>query len=184
MTAGHIDTEAIYRQNKSLVYHMMDALHVDRTQYEDAACKGLEKAVYKYDPQRHTRKGKFSTFACRVIQNAIIDEYRKQSAQKRKTLHLENVGLTIDDEWVNVLDTLPYASFDIEMEQAIELQVDLAPFLEQLKYGDRQLLLLLYQGYTQKEIAQHLHLSQATISRRILQFRERAEDVFYDYFYA
>ena len=69
------DIDNLLSEHKNLVYHMLTCMQqLDNPDAESAAWEGLWNAINTYDVFSAVQ---FSTYACKVIRNAINDELRK-----------------------------------------------------------------------------------------------------------
>jgi RNA polymerase sigma factor (sigma-70 family) len=132
----------------------------------------LSQAIDSHDPSRGAR---FSTWLLAIARYTLGDEIDRRMAQKRgsgvKPSHL-------DDSWqgadpgVRPEDSYEQAVFDAKVDaslRAVEREMD---FVEFAVYRMRVL-----EGKTGKDVAEHLGMSQPTVSRRLASVRTRLRAV-------
>ena len=129
---------------------------------------GLIKAVGTYQPAKNI---KLATYASRCIENEILMHLRKTSSQKSEVSFDEPLNTDWDGNELLLSDILGTES-DLVMKP-LEADVDrqlLWSALEKLPGRERQIISMRFgleghKEYTQKEVADHLGISQSYISR-------------------
>lgn len=120
---------------------------LERDDLVQAGLIGVWKAGKKYNPNMNTA---FTTYAYTAARNEIMDTIRKQSKFQAESADLKEH------------DALHY-----EMEQHV-----LHRFIkEDLEAEEQTLCRLLYEGYTQREIAKMFNTTQPNICMRIRRLR-------------
>lgn len=120
---------------------------LERDDLVQAGLIGVWKAGKKYDPKKKTA---FTTYAYTAARNEIMDTIRKHSKFQAESADLKEH------------DAQPY-----EMEQDV-----LHRFIkEDLEAEEKTLCRLLYEGYTQREIAKMFNTTQPNICMRIRRLR-------------
>lgn len=142
-------------QNMNLAYHVANKFNCKRISQDDikqVAMIGLIKAVEKFNPN----KGKFSTYACKVIKNEIINEIKRAN----------RFPAEMADDEMNQLesDTLSPADkeyFMFELESKLDHQEFVAVTMQFLE------------GCTQKEVAEEIGCSQGQVCRIIKKAKKK-----------
>ena len=129
---------------------------------------GLIKAVGTYQPAKNI---KLATYASRCIENEILMHLRKTSSQKSEVSFDEPLNTDWDGNELLLSDILGTDS-DL-VTQPMEADADrqmLADALETLTGREREIITLRFglggrREHTQKEVADHMGISQSYISR-------------------
>ena len=126
-------------------FYIPDGL--ERDDLVQAGLIGVWKAGKKYNPNKNTA---FTTYAYTAARNEIMDTIRKQSKFQAESADLKE-----------------HDAHHYEMEQDI-----LHRFIkEDLEAEEETLCRLLYEGYTQREIAKMFNTTQPNICMRIRRLR-------------
>lgn len=120
---------------------------LERDDLVQAGLIGVWKAAKKY---KANKKVRFTTYAYVAARNEILSLLEKQSKYQPEQYPLQDA------------DSL---SYEIEQDVLDRLMK------EDLEQHEHQLVNLLYEGYTQRQIAKILHTSQPRICQRIRQLR-------------
>lgn len=124
---------------------------LDRDDLVQVGLIGIWKASKTYKPNKNT---KFSTYAYVAARNEILHLLRKQSRLKPEQNRL-----------------LERHAETYEIEQGV-----IDRFIkEDLEEEEETLIRLLYQGYTQREIAKVLGLTQPSVCQRIRRLRIKGQ---------
>jgi len=129
---------------------------------------GLIKAVESYQPAKNIR---LATYASRCIENEILMYLRKTANQKTELSFEEPLNTDWDGNELLISDVLGTEA-DLVM-RPIEAEVDrqlLHQAVDRLHPRERQIITMRFgldgrRGYTQKEVADQLGISQSYISR-------------------
>jgi len=129
---------------------------------------GLIKAVDSFKPNKATKLG---TYAARCIENEILMHKR---ANKKTALDVsinEVLGIDKDGAEMTLLDILPAEQKDIiDQVQTDEQISQLQEYFTQLTPREQEILIYRYglnnhKIFTQKEIADYMHISRSYVSR-------------------
>lgn len=118
---------------------------------------GLVKAANTFD---ESKGKKFSTFACKVIQNEILMLIRKEN-KNLKVCSLDDI----------VVDGISYGELikdehDLEQQFFNSMEIDLLiKFIEELPGRLKWIINYKLKGFTQQQIAEKLTISQSQVSR-------------------
>lgn len=161
----------LIERNMRLVAHVIKKFHPSHEQMDDyisIGTIGLIKAIESYTPEKKT---KLATYAARCIENEILMHLRSQKKFGRDISLFEPIGVDRDGQSLLIRDLL-----QLEEKSALEkiehkdLIRNLYQYLEVL--DERELEILTYRfglfeknAYTQKQIAQKLHISRSYVSR-------------------
>jgi len=129
---------------------------------------GLIKAVETFNPEKNI---KLATYGSRCIENEILMYLRKLSAQKTEVSFDEPLNTDWDGNELLLSDVLGTA--EDEVSRPLEDDADKQMLMEAIaRLSDREQAiirmrfgLLGSQEYTQKEVADHMGISQSYISR-------------------
>ena len=153
--------EELYFQNEPLVRWAIKKYYPDFIDDEDLTQEGhigLWRACLVYDE----KKGfKFSSVAVSYIRNALRHGYEKlygRSLGKRQLLwNAQSLYEPIGRDDLLLQDIIP-GNMDVEF-------LDISGALNRMSERDRKILYLFIAGFSQKEIAKKVHVSERTIYR-------------------
>jgi len=131
---------------------------------------GICKAALNYDPERGA---KFITYASHVIDNEVRMDLRKRNRKYKKKQPLASFKFE-DGEGTTYFtkEFLDKWSVD-DSSDPIVLWITARKFANELEGRDLRLLWYRYKGYTQKDIAQFVGVSQSYISRLLKDIKKR-----------
>jgi RNA polymerase sigma factor (sigma-70 family) len=120
--------------------------------YYGVAAIALCEAANLYDENDLDEQESFVGFAKVIIKNQLIDEFRKENAMKRKNVLVEDINIE-------------EVSSDLSVEIDFVDNANLMTILDILKPAPRikEVFLLLYEGYSCKEIGEKANISQVNI---------------------
>lgn len=157
--------QLLAQQHLPLVHYIIHRYfpHVRFSDYEDyvqIGAIGLCKAVSRYDPS----KSKLSTYACLCIRSALHDYERDARAACRD----------VRKEVCRVED-LPIgcALASCETVETMAMADEIMSSIRNLPPQDMQIIYLRIAGYSQRQIAQRLRLSQGWVSKRLSAIQQR-----------
>lgn len=152
-------------QHLPLVHYIIHRYfpHVRFSDYEDyvqIGAIGLCKAISRYDPS----KSQLSTYACWCIRSALHDYERDARAACRD----------VRKEVCRVED-LPIGSAlaSCETVETLAMADEIMSSIRNLPPQDIQIIYLRIAGYSQRQIAQLLQLSQGWVSKRLSAIQQR-----------
>lgn len=129
---------------------------------------GLTKALNSYKKNKDT---KFSTYATKCITNEILYFLRKEN-KHLQTLYIDQpIATDKSGNILSLIDTIEDGSINIEKSVLISESLEcLIEVVEKLSFNENYIITHRYGLFgneckTQKEIAEHLHMSQANISK-------------------
>ena len=121
---------------------------------------GLCKAISHYDPS----KSKLSTYACWCIRSALHDYERDARAAcrdfRKEVCRVEDLPIGCALASCETVETLAMAD-------------EILAFIRRLPPEDMQIISLRIAGYSQRQIAQLLQLSQGWVSKRMSAIQQR-----------
>ena len=135
--------------NYSLIYWYANRKGLDINDWYDLLAIELCYTVAKHKPE----KGSIANYYKLRCDGLVSKEWRKNMTQKR-----DGVMSMLDDEMIGESVDHSGLSMEILLEQA-----------------DSDILNLKVQGYSQKEIAMELGVSQSYVSRALKELREKLE---------
>ena len=166
------DKEEMFINNMNLVYHVLNKNYSYLAHDEDIIQEGmigLWKACLHYDPL----KSEFSTFAYKCILNSIRYELRKQGKYYNiKFVSFDNP--VSDDSSIDLEQLLPSKSDELA---DAEYRTALQCALESLNERDRQIIILLIQGWKQVAVAEKFGITQAQVSRIKKKLKSRIQSM-------
>lgn len=152
------EQKKLVEDNHNLIYFMIHKYNLDIEEYYDIFALSLCKAAINYD----VCKGyAFSTYAASAMKGDYLHNIRKSKAQRRAGIcvsmdevvydnNSDGSSITLEDMLTNGLDALDES-----------ITVDFTRLSDRL----RRILWLSYSGYTQREIADIIGITQAQVSR-------------------
>lgn len=164
-------------ENQHLIYFVLKKLKMYHLidDYYDIGMIGLVKAGKYYTEE----KGKFSTYACKVIANEIKSEIRKLNSTKRtgETVSINQVIYNGGDNEITLEDTIS-SNINIEDEIIHKDQCSkMYKAIEHLNEKEKKVIKAYYgigeKELNQKEISKLTNLSQAQISRTLTKAIEK-----------
>jgi RNA polymerase sporulation-specific sigma factor len=172
---SHGDTvarEKLILHNLRLVAHIVRKYYSTSPDSEDLISIGVIGLVKAVDTFKTNSGTRFATYGARCIQNEILMYFR---AQKKKSAEI-SINETIDVDrdgnpltYMDVISTNDDLGEDLDRKTQIERALRLVR--SSLDERERQIIALRYglfglkRSYTQKEIAEKLHISRSYVSR-------------------
>lgn len=114
----------------------------------------------------------FSTYAARVIENAVLDELRRKQTQMRNKYK----EVSLDDYAVK--SQIEKSARSDEFESFV-LSLEINDEINALPAEERDVAWLLVDGYSQPEISKKLGISEAKIKKALENIREALSDFVY-----
>lgn len=148
-------------QNHNLIYSFLEKYNLDTDEFYDLAAIGLCKASANFDSSKGI---KFSVYAYRIMLNEILLELRKKRSTYRVPEYLiQSYEEVLKDETgLTMQDCIPNSS-NTEAEALIKIELELIRC--KLNNKELQVMNLIMDGYTQRQIGQMLNISQSYVSR-------------------
>ena len=160
------EQQKLVEENHDLIYHMLNYHRLNHEDYYDIAAIGLCKAALIF---KKPKKVQFSTFACHVINNEIVNEREYRNAKKR-TGNVVSFWDPIQD--ANEL-TVGGSIRDINTPETIAFANDLLEALNGLTKRQQKAMRLSIQGYTYPEIGSIIGGSPKAISMLLSAARKK-----------
>lgn len=138
-----LEQQTLVEKNHNLIYAILHKYKLPVDDYYGVAAIGLCNAALAYDPG----KGKFSTFACRVMINELFGEIRRENAKKRgkrKTISMDSY------KGERLVKSIP-ARDDLEQRAMF---LDAIEQIKELPPKQREVVAMLIEGYTYQEISE------------------------------
>ena len=165
-------------RQKLILHNLRLVSHIVRKYYSNApeneelvsiGVIGLVKAVDTFKPETGIR---FATYAARCIQNEILMHFRAQKKRAGEVSLAETIDIDRDGNPLTYMDII-YTNENLGEEFDKKAQVEHALRLVKntLDERERQIITMRYglfgltKSYTQKEIAEKLHISRSYVSR-------------------
>lgn len=167
--------EELFYEHENLVYFVYNK-HFNSAKnhrYKDDLMQegrlALWEACSTFDKSKET---KFSTFAVTVIYHKMLEVLLKLS-KHAKNLSLNTAVLRgKEGDSYTLEECLPAK----EEYSSIDLKLIIQECLDTLSARDRQIVVLICDGYKQAQIAKYVNLSQAQISRILKQFKLKIQN--------
>lgn len=146
-----------------MIYTFLQKYHLSIEDYYDLAAIGLCKAGSKFNGS----KSKFSTYAYKCMFTTVFTEIRNRKAEKRIQDHqIVYYQAEFDDS--NGGDTsifLNYIPSNENVEDNVLSEIIFEEYMNKLKERDKQIFILLSDGYKQIDVSKIVGCSQAQVSR-------------------
>lgn len=159
-------------KNHNLIYSFLRKYNLRIEEYYDLAAIGLCKAAIAFDPS----KSAFSTFAYQCMLNEVGRQARKDNSAKQIPsgclVYFQQELENSNGDTMSMENILP--SIENTEEQVVSETV-LKEYVVNMKERDRMIILLLANGYKQREVCRMVGCSQPQVSRvkRSLEFKMR-----------
>lgn len=159
--------EQVILNNKGIVGLVLKSLNLNPLDEDlfQIGMLGLVKAVNTFD---FCRGIKFNTYAARIVRNEIL-----MSLQKKRIIP----EFSLDEEYqLNNGENVPYADMipsKERFEEWSDSEMDLAVFLDGLKDREKKILILLFRGVKQADIASEMGISRSYVSKILRGIRKR-----------
>lgn len=169
------ERDKLVLDNQRLVYYFYEQLKKSpliENNKEDLISEGmigLVKAAKCYEPDKGC---KFATFAGRCITNQMLMYIRKLNKQNCEVSLYAPIGYDKDGNQLLLEDVLEDKR-DIEEQGLCNIEFD--RFIQKLTEKKRAILQAYSQGYTQKQIAEIVGLSQSYVSRIVAKLKKEFE---------
>lgn len=130
---------------------------------------GLIKAINTYDLEKGNR---LVTYASRCIENELLMMLRQERKCSREFSLYEPIGTDKEGNEINLLDIVEYEGTDVTEQIILDDNIKQLYEFIRILLDERELKVLtlrygLYNHtpYTQREAAEHLHISRSYVSR-------------------
>jgi RNA polymerase sporulation-specific sigma factor len=162
----------LIQRNMRLVAHISKKYLTENREMEDLisiGTIGLIKAIDTFDLER---KSKLGTYAARCVENEILMFYRSNKRYAKDVSIYDPIGTDKEGNNINLVDVVPSKEKSIpdqvETKEEIRLMGDAMEAV--LTEKEKTVIRMRYglgnrEEYTQREIAEQLHISRSYVSR-------------------
>ena len=172
MAEGDTDArDKLIEHNLRLVAHIIKKYYANSHEQEDLISIGTIGLIKAINTFKTEKKIKLATYASRCIENEILMYIRKNASHRGDISIDEPLNTDWDGNELLLSDVLGTEEDMIlrPLEDAVDLQL-LRQALKELPEREREIVLMRYglegrKELTQKEVAQHMGISQSYISR-------------------
>lgn len=145
------EATVLVEENHNLIYGYLHRMRLSIEEYYDLAAIGLCKAANSFDVSAGY---KFSTYAYKCMNNEVLRQMQKENR------HITPLLILDDDKAPLHL----FLSSQITIEDTIVITW-LREIITDLPPQKQEIVRLTLMGLNQREIAERLHVSQASVSR-------------------
>lgn len=160
----------LVEENHNLIYFYLHKRGLSIDEYYGLAAIGLCKAAMTYKDG----VSEFSTYALKCISNEVGNYFRNyfrtRTIPDDLIVSLQDIVLQDDDE---PLTYERYIPDNINVEDEVIARISVNKVLSNLTDQERQILLLHMDGMRQIDIANHIGISQAQVSRTLRGLKRR-----------
>lgn len=148
--------ELIYNKYNKLMFWAAYGIMHEQQGAEDVVSQSLFKIIDHLDNIKEIESGETKRYIVRIVENTAIDEYRKSHRKKMVQLEEWEVHSSYEEKFKDGMDI-------ISAINSLPLNYSL---VFRLKYSE---------GYSDTEIAEILHISQANVRKRIERGKKKLE---------
>lgn len=163
------EQKELVTENHNLIYAYAHKKDISLDEYYGILAIGLCKAAKAFDKS----KGEFSTIAYRCMENELCTYWK--SMQSKSTIP-EDLILSYDngdyDNQNNFLENYP----DCQASESVMYAIISSEFIESLNDKEKEVVNLLMDGLTHREIANKLECKRQNIGYYVKQIRNKAND--------
>lgn len=148
----------------------ISGMRIEQNELVSLGMLGLLSASRAYDENKGV---KFATFAGRIIRNCYLQELRMRRSAKRAALEGDrSLDAPCEGQpWLSLKENISDGGGD--MSAYVAARIDISRALKHITPRARAMLLMHSMGYTQREIARSLGVTQATCSKTIARAKSR-----------
>ena len=159
------EQEKLVLNNENLIYHILKKYNLSVDEYYEVGVIGLCKAAISYNSNFGFT---FSTYACKCIENGVKLEFRNQS----KRIHPDML-IYIDevDEENNTYLQIPCPKSNVENNAIAEMYIQ--KIIDTMNDRDKIIIQMIFDGFTQTEIASEMSMSRGNVSRIFRKFKSK-----------
>lgn len=153
----------LVEENHNLIYSFLYSNQFSLEEHYDVAAIGLCKAAINFNPNKGYS---FATYAYKSMMMNILQELRKGKNAKsipEYQIYYYQAKMKNDEEDTN--SHLNYLPAKENVENDVITQITFEKCLESFKDKEKQMILLLSNGYTQREVGRKLGCSQPQVCR-------------------
>lgn len=162
------EQQKLVEENHNLIYSVLHRKGWSISDYYDVSAWALCMASRCFNPSRGVR---FSTYAVRAIQTAVMNEMRKERRHmpKERLVSFDELFTDSDGHEANLHNIIEDIA---NSEENMLHNYHANDVLGSLATNDKKILKLYASGFTQVEIGQMVGLSQAQVSRRLCNIKD------------
>ena len=170
------DLNQAVKDNERLVYHILRRYYPSVQFDEDMIQIGMIGLWKALDTFEESRNVKFSTYACRVIMSQINMEFRRRKKHSN-CVSTETIITEFDKDGnsITLEETLSDKLNGVEDYSSYVLESFIQNDLDE---QEKQIMHMLFLGYTQKKIGTKLRLSQPQISRIVTSLKAKFKKIY------
>lgn len=151
----------LVEDNHNLIYGFIHKRGLNVDNWYDIIAIELCKTIMDYNPDR----GAMSTYFYMRCDSKVKNMYRRSNAKKRT----HNGIVNLEEKEYTQIDTMNHRVEELKEQKLLQDLLEDNP-------ENAEMLLLLYEGYTQYEVADMIGMSQAQVSRRLKKIKRRFID--------
>ena len=160
VSAGAMDVEAVLREHGPMLARIAGSYESEPARRDDLL-QEISVAVWRALPSWRG-DASLRTFAARVAHNRAIDHLSREKRARGDELHEDHVD--------------PDAN-PVQHAVAHQRRQDLLAAVRELPLGQRQVVVLALEGFSQREIGQALSLEENTVTQRLSRARRQLQSV-------
>lgn len=167
------EQKKLVEDNHNLIKWFAGTHGISLEEYYDILAIALCKAALKYDPE----KSLFSTYAVKTMSNEYCLHMRRSNTKSR---YINKITISYDqpifdceylDGNCTILDTL-FNEYDSTEDKAI-MNISIKELMPLLSETEQQVILLIINGLTQRQIAEKIGVSQPQVSRIVKKIKQK-----------
>ena len=160
VSAGAMDVEAVLREHGPMLARIAGSYESEPARRDDLL-QEISVAVWRALPSWRG-DASLRTFAARVAHNRAIDHLSREKRARGDELHEDHVD--------------PDAN-PVQHAVAHQRRKDLLAAVRELPLGQRQVVVLALEGFSQREVGQALSLEENTVTQRLSRARRQLQSV-------
>ena len=160
VSAGAMDVEAVLREHGPMLARFAGSYESEPARRDDLL-QEISVAVWRALPSWRG-DASLRTFAARVAHNRAIDHLSREKRARGDELHEDHVD--------------PDAN-PVQHAVAHQRRKDLLAAVRELPLGQRQVVVLALEGFSQREVGQALSLEENTVTQRLSRARRQLQSV-------
>lgn len=162
------EQKRLVEDNHNLIYYYCRKNDISIDTYYDVCAIGLCKAAATYDKEQST----FATYALYVINNEVKGIYRQNASRGKQDVQVFSYDKILTNNYGDECTLLDFIITDGKDAYDSSILTDFNKIWNQ---REKKIALLLYEGYTQKEISEIIGVQQPQISRIIKIMRRKVD---------
>lgn len=164
--------QTLILHNLRLVSHIVRKYYSNAPDNEDLVSIGVIGLVKAVDTFKCETGIRFATYAARCIQNEILMHFRVQKKRSNEVSLAETIDVDRDGNPLTYMDIIcTNENLGDELDKKTQTERALRLVQNSLDEREKQIVIMRYglfglqKSYTQKEIAEKLHISRSYVSR-------------------